>query len=62
MLLQKVVDLLKCVDGQCRIGAGDAAASPSKKFFGKLIRFRQIWLHSSKIETKFGQKWFYLFI
>jgi len=45
------------------VGARDAAASLSKIFWAKLIRFGQIWLNLakvrqnlSKIEAKFGQK------
>jgi len=35
--------------------AGDAAASSSKDFLLKLIRFGQIWLDLGKIEAKFGE-------
>jgi len=37
------------------IGAGNAAAFPSKRFMAKLVRFGQIWLDLSKIKAKFEQ-------
>jgi len=39
------------------IGAGDAAASSSKKIMGKMIWFEQIWLDLGEILAKFWQKW-----
>jgi len=44
---------------QVNEGVGIAAASSSKTFLAKLIRFRQfswIWATFRKIEAKFGQK------
>jgi len=55
LVIQAIIVIGNATVGSA-VGAGDAAASPSKNFLGKIDWFGQIWL-LGEIKAKFGQNW-----